>query len=431
MIAEALTGKQIDMGGTQAQIVDKRRHVPSLEGMDIRFRPLLEAMLQPDPANRPATMAEIAEWTLGAPMMRQMPDKTIIRPSGPSPEQSALDEPQQPARWGRRILVALSLLGFAGAGAGGVYFLVGQNVPEVVQRPVLVAPPRDNAPDVPIKPTNLQPDDTKPETGTGANTVPEIPTQPVDESNGGQPPVADDPVIEDGPPEVIPAREEPPEEVAPEDRIRNFVSSYQAGDCMYLQPVRIASRIAEIEGFASRTPPFISFDSDFTQSQGFEAKIQVNLVSDEQCPAIAFFCGRRLKAARKPSCTWICSGRSSRTAKAWPVASPDMTPRPADWGSFFVGSKGEVTNLSPYLQTDDGGAGFVIPLNLKTAVEETGLVIAMVGKDITSTLAKRQEKQAEPFFEKPNAGCTGLAGDRHDSQSGAVSNSGNAIAKQA
>ncbi|MFC6656237.1 serine/threonine-protein kinase [Roseibium salinum] len=288
VIAEALTGKQIDMGGTQAQIVDKRRHVPSLEGMDIRFRPLLEAMLQPDPANRPATMAEIAEWTLGAPMMRQMPDKTIIRPSGPSPEQSALDEPQQPARWGRRILVALSLLGFAGAGAGGVYFLVGQNVPEVVQRPVLVAPPRDNAPDVPIKPTNLQPDDTKPETGTGANTVPEIPTQPVDESNGGQPPVADDPVIEDGPPEVIPAREEPPEEVAPEDRIRNFVSSYQAGDCMYLQPVRIASRIAEIEGFASRTPPFISFDSDFTQSQGFEAKIQVNLVSDEQCPAIAF-----------------------------------------------------------------------------------------------------------------------------------------------
>ncbi|MFC6656238.1 hypothetical protein ACFQEX_12345 [Roseibium salinum] len=68
-------------------------------------------------------------------------------------------------------------------------------------------------------------------------------------------------------------------------------------------------------------------------------------------------------------------------------------------GLLFVGSKGEVTNLSPYLQTDDGGAGFVIPLNLKTAVEETGLVIAMVGKDITSTLAKRQEKQAEPFFE--------------------------------
>ena len=159
VIAEALTGKQIDMGGTQAQIVEKRRHLPPLEGIDNRFRPLLEAMLQPDPSNRPATMGDIAEWTLGAPLNRQMQDRTIIRPSGPPPEQSALDEPVQPVNWGRRILVAVSLLGFAGLGAGGVYFLVGQTVPDQDQKPVLVAPPRENVPDIPVRqdPTPAEP----------------------------------------------------------------------------------------------------------------------------------------------------------------------------------------------------------------------------------------------------------------------------------
>ncbi len=48
------------MGGSQFQLVEKRRRVPDLGGVDMRIRPLLERMLQPDPANRPATMAEIA-----------------------------------------------------------------------------------------------------------------------------------------------------------------------------------------------------------------------------------------------------------------------------------------------------------------------------------------------------------------------------------
>ena len=51
----ALTGQKLDMGGSQFQLVEKRRRVPDLGGVDMRIRPLLERMLQPDPANRPAT----------------------------------------------------------------------------------------------------------------------------------------------------------------------------------------------------------------------------------------------------------------------------------------------------------------------------------------------------------------------------------------
>ena len=75
VITEALTGKQTDMGGTQVEMIEKRRIVPSLDGVDNRFRPLLESMLQPDPANRPSSMGEIAEWTLGAPMYRPVAEK--------------------------------------------------------------------------------------------------------------------------------------------------------------------------------------------------------------------------------------------------------------------------------------------------------------------------------------------------------------------
>ena len=106
-----------------------------------------------------------------------------------------------------------------------------------------------------------------------------------------QDPIEDKPVEQDGKgtitpedlkqqllPDDKPVEEKQQEVLDPKDRIRKFVGSYKAGDCMYLQPIKIAANAAEIEGFASRTPPFISFDSDFTQTQGFEAKIQVNLV---------------------------------------------------------------------------------------------------------------------------------------------------------
>ncbi|MHA7772610.1 serine/threonine protein kinase [Roseibium sp. M-1] len=404
VIAEALTGKQIDMGGTQVQIVEKRRHTPPLEGIDNRFRPLLEAMLQPDPANRPASMREIAEWTFGAPMARQAQERTVIRPSGPPPEQSALDEPQQPVNWGRRILVALSLLGFVGLGAGGVYFFVGQTVPQQDTKPVLVAPPRENVPDVPSEPTNLTPEKPEPPTENPVTPpadiiVPETDTPPLDTTdtkpNNGQESGQEDAV----PRPPVANLDEPPEDLKPEDRIRNFVGSYQAGDCMYLQPIEIASNSAEIEGFASRTPPFISFDSDFTQSQGFEAKIQVNLVSDAQCPAIAFLRGTPQGSAKTElrldmQRTVVPNG----STMAGRISGYDRAT--GGLGLVFVNSKGEVINLSPYLQTDDGGAGFVVPISLKTPAEETALIIAMVGPGIAASLSKRPEKQASEFFDK-------------------------------
>jgi serine/threonine-protein kinase len=67
VLAEALLGRPIDMAGSQADTIDKRRVVPDLSGIDPTIRPLIQAMLQPRPESRPASMAEVAAWEPATP----------------------------------------------------------------------------------------------------------------------------------------------------------------------------------------------------------------------------------------------------------------------------------------------------------------------------------------------------------------------------
>ena len=62
LLVEALTGRPIDMGGSYAEIIEKRQRVPDLGAVDLRIRPMIEQMLQPAPQDRPESMAVIATW---------------------------------------------------------------------------------------------------------------------------------------------------------------------------------------------------------------------------------------------------------------------------------------------------------------------------------------------------------------------------------
>src|SRR5829696_3331837 len=68
VLAYALLGRPLEMGGTQAEVLEKRKSVPDLSGVDGRLRPLIKRMLQPDPAQRPGSMAEIAAWCMDQPV---------------------------------------------------------------------------------------------------------------------------------------------------------------------------------------------------------------------------------------------------------------------------------------------------------------------------------------------------------------------------
>jgi serine/threonine-protein kinase len=73
VLAAALRGKPLDMSGSQYEVIEKRRSVPDLSDIDPDFRELIEAMLQPDPRDRPASMAEIARATRGEDLEPTLP----------------------------------------------------------------------------------------------------------------------------------------------------------------------------------------------------------------------------------------------------------------------------------------------------------------------------------------------------------------------
>ena len=60
VLVAALRGKPLDMSGSQVDTVEKRRRVPDLSEVAGELRTLLSDMLQPDPADRPGSMAEVA-----------------------------------------------------------------------------------------------------------------------------------------------------------------------------------------------------------------------------------------------------------------------------------------------------------------------------------------------------------------------------------
>ena len=59
LMAAALRGKPLDMGSSIVEAVDARRSIPDLSSLPEAFRPILSWMLEPDPANRVNSMAEV------------------------------------------------------------------------------------------------------------------------------------------------------------------------------------------------------------------------------------------------------------------------------------------------------------------------------------------------------------------------------------
>src|SRR5215467_2717583 len=145
VLAECLTGRPIDMGGTQFEVLEKRRTIPDLRAIDRRLRPLLEKMLQPNPADRPDSMAAVAAWR---PQPEPSP-RRADRSSAPTPIAAAMGDRSQATRptastkskrmFGRG-LTTVALL--AGVGIVGLY---------VARVWVLPAPPPPPPPPPPIE----------------------------------------------------------------------------------------------------------------------------------------------------------------------------------------------------------------------------------------------------------------------------------------
>jgi serine/threonine-protein kinase len=239
VLAEAARGRPLDMSGSQAEVVEKRKKVPDLTSLDPRLRPLLTRMLQPDPKNRFASMAEVVAW---APPTRKS-GGTIAIAAG----------------------VALVVLGGGGVAA---YFLMSGSAPEKRTEQAAPARPADQA---------LAPAATPvPPVATTAATPP--------------PPV---PAVQPPPAAPVQPAPEPlrlPTLTAGDRTARMFqyVRYFDGGPCFYASPTEIADRRAAIDVFSLSDQQVQQFDTDFRMVNGIAPQITPARLTAAQCPAIAF-----------------------------------------------------------------------------------------------------------------------------------------------
>lgn len=240
VLAQSLRESPLDMGGNHVEVLEKRRVVPDLSSIEPRLRPLVEWMLQPNPDDRPSSMAEVAAWRYEA---------APARPSEPLA--------QSPIHHRPRLALARSPLVVASV---ATILLGGALTAFMLMRPA----PASSRPPTP----SLTPDEevpVKPGLAPMELTKLDIPAPDSDEpafagtSDPGQ-----------------------------RGRIEAFIKDYALDGCMFIRPVAIGAHIVAVEGFGTSTAPFRGFDDAFQRDNGFEADVGVREVTAAQCPAIDF-----------------------------------------------------------------------------------------------------------------------------------------------
>jgi serine/threonine protein kinase len=347
----ALTGQKLDMGGSQFQLVEKRRRVPDLGGIDMRIRPLLEQMLQPDPANRPATMAEIANWRVASsrPSALYPPDRVETTPV--RPEYNLAPKPNHRSLW--LILAAVFLVALVGEGFYAVYTLV-------------LSPPAN------VRPPPL------PEFGQKSQAaLPEPKALPL---SPGLRPVAAAPSAGDG--------------AARTDRVRRFVEQYSGGNCFFIVPVAISSNAAVIEGFGASTVPFDALDKAFKRDLGFEASIGARLVTQAQCPAIKFLGEHTGSPARTPRIN--LSSIEVKNGETLSGTIENFANRVVEL--LLVSDSGEVQNLSYLLKPGIDSLSFSIPMPRGGGGDGPQLVMAVATPQVLDSLRQPKPTAADTFF---------------------------------
>jgi serine/threonine-protein kinase len=292
VLVEALTGQPIDMGGSQAAILDKRRKVPDLGAVDLRIRPLLEKMLQPDPAARPESMAHVATW----PLATSRPSDGQYAPEMRYGSQNKSSLPKASRGRGKWYALAGVVAALMLGGAGAAYYYFQPAVPGIQEPPPPPLLGATNATPTPNAPPLAANDPTAPPVlapGGAASPAP-APTPAAPSGQNARPPV----------PSPAPSKQAalpPPPNVGRAGEIEQYISQYNGGDCFFIAPNTVSASTARIDGYGDSPAAFEILDDAFKRANGFEADIDVRQVTAPQCPAITFLGrlrGERSRALR-------------------------------------------------------------------------------------------------------------------------------------
>jgi eukaryotic-like serine/threonine-protein kinase len=359
VLAECLSGAPIDMGGSPFEVIEKRRVLPNLGAVDLRYRPMLEHMLQPDPHDRPESMAAVAAWrpdiAYRAPPRRPTLGRGRLgRGAGGA---AAGGEPARPANASGRGRLARTIAITAGvlillAGFAGVAFFLRYSSPPTKLVTDATPAASETAPQPPAPPP--------------LPTAASVPRAP--------PPLAPAPSATDAnPPGGGPLGAQLTDDTA--RRIVRYVNSYQGGDCFFAAPV--ADGRAGIDVYAATVAPFAAFQSDFKRANGFDAAINPQRISQSQCAAISFLSRLRGSPGSGPHLGNIAASVRSGTALSGTVVEPGGR----HVGLLLIADDGLVYNITSLLMP---GAGDSRTFSLGIRLAAPGaprpqLIIAVAG----------------------------------------------------
>ncbi|MGY4477439.1 serine/threonine-protein kinase [Bradyrhizobium sp. USDA 3364] len=357
VLFHALTGQKLDMGGSQFQLVEKRRRVPDLGAVDMRIRPLLEKMLQPDPALRP-TMAEIANW--GPAGSAQSSAAPLYGFDQLAKSQAGTSAPQEraPLRRARRIWVGACVAGLLLVLGGGGYTYY-RFVWKTSGLAALPPPPK-------LAGASAPPSEPVPSQLARQEPV-KLPSQPTATSSP----------YPDGPGRA--------------ERIRKYVAQYAGGDCFFILPVAVSSSAAVIEGYGASTAPFDTFDKAFRKEQGFEATVGVRQVNQAQCPAVRFLSQVGSDQTRAPrinlSATELKAGETlNGTVENFANRVVEL---------LMVSDRGEVRSLSYLLKPGIDSLSFALPMERTTGPQ---LLLVVAVPRVLDSLRQPRPMAADTFF---------------------------------
>jgi eukaryotic-like serine/threonine-protein kinase len=444
VLAEALVGEPIDMGGSQSDIVEKRRHVPDLRAFDLRIRPLLERMLQPLPADRPASMAALAAWSIAQPDRSDGGSSNGRRKRGDGPQRTSVARAKN--------LAFAGLVGTVALGGIGVWLYLLQPAPQAKapalptlntaetmpsphvggeQLPNPARPTTNAPPAVPVRPAGSAAEngDTAPSLDSGrangggatpgapepASTAPaDVPTKPSKSAaksanaspslspagNGGVTPAlgpAPAPSKVTGNGDTDSSRPSPFASAGSENllRISSYIKQFDGGDCFFAEPVSLSENTARIEGYGASRGPFDQLDDAFRRTIGFEADIGVREVTVAQCAAVSFL--SRIRNDRAAPLTLSISTTQLRGGEPLTGSVSGIGNRHLEL--LLVSDMGSVRNLSASLKPGGDVQSFDLRMQATDgAGAQPELLIAIASGSPLATLVFAQPLGADQLF---------------------------------
>ncbi|QGM47261.1 serine/threonine-protein kinase [Methylocystis heyeri] len=302
VLAQCLLGKPLDMGRKEVEVIERRRSVPDLSRIDSRFVPLLERMLQPDPADRPNSMTKVAQWPLGGD------ERTLVSfPSAPvqAPARAVAPPPRAPdeKRAGAARMKLFGAVALAGASAAAAALWV------------------------------LRPAD---------HSAPSPAGRPSPQIQSAAPPVPDRP------------------EPEPFRKVQQIIQSFDGGSCFLAVPHEAGARDIEIDGFG-RQAPFEALDAEIQRVTKINPRIEVREAPQEFCPALDL--ARKFASFGGPPLT--LSVKARKLSSGDQLAGDIETTAPSVL-LFILDEEGVVHDVTAQLRDAAQAKSFAMKLALKS-----------------------------------------------------------------